>query len=63
MDNPTANNVCKAHSGFGERLKKLEANVKALWEKWDWMQKMIVGVFVVLCMNLIGVIFLLLRMK
>jgi len=56
-----SNSLCKEHSGFKARIKELEDNIHKLWDKWDNMQKTIIGIFVVLSMNLIGVIFLLLR--
>lgn len=53
------NNICKEHSGFHARIKDLEGNVEKLWEKWDGMQKLVVGIFVALILNLAGVILLL----
>ena len=53
--------ICKEHTGLVARIKTLEDNVGKLWAKWDGMQKMTLGIFIALAMNLIGVIFLLLR--
>ena len=55
------NGTCKEHTGIVERVKDCEDNVKNIWKKWDGMQKMILAIFVALSLNLIGVIFLLLR--
>ena len=55
------NHICKEHSGHEARLNDMENNVQKLWDKWDGMQKTILGIFVTLSLNLIGVIFLLLR--
>jgi len=55
------NGICKAHSGFKAKIEDLESNVSRLWEKWDGMQKMIIGIFVTLSLNLIGVIFILVK--
>ena len=52
-------NLCNQHSGIIARIENLEDNVLRLWNKWDSMQKTILGVFVVLSMNLIGVIVIL----
>lgn len=53
--------VCKEHSGHEARIKDVEESIKNLWAKWDGMQKMILGIFITLSLNLIGVIFLLIR--
>ena len=51
--------ICKAHSGFEAKINELENNVSKLWSKWDGMQKMVLGVFVTLSINLIGTVALL----
>ena len=56
MPNGKTNYVCKEHSGFKERLKDCEGNVTELWNHWNGMQKMVIGIFVTLSFNLIGVI-------
>jgi len=56
-----SNNVCKAHSGLIERMKDCEGKVKALWNKWDKMILIVLGIFITLCMNLAGVIFILIK--
>ena len=53
--------ICKAHSGIIARIKNCEDDVKTLWSKWDGMQKMTLGIFITLSLNLIAVVFLLLR--
>jgi len=55
------NNLCKAHSGVIERLKDCEGNVKELWKHWNSNQKMVLGIFITLSLNLIGVIALLIN--
>ena len=55
------NNICKEHSGIVKAIENCEEDVKALWTKWDSIQRMIIGIFVTLSLNLIGVIFLLIR--
>jgi len=59
--NETQNTVCKAHSGFKSEIDNMKNDIRKLWEKWDTMQKTIIAIFVTLSLNLIGVIFLLLR--
>ena len=59
--NDTNNQICKQHSGVAAQIAQLEDNVHKLWEKWDSMQKTVIGIFVTLALNLIGVVFLLLR--
>lgn len=55
------NYICKQHSGHEERLKKLEDNVKDLWNKWDFMQRLTLGIFITMVLNLVGVIFTLIK--
>lgn len=55
------NDTCKAHSGFKSDITTLQRNVKELWDKWNWMQRMIVAAFAALALNLVGVVVLLLR--
>lgn len=47
---------CNAHSGIEARIKTLERDVINLWNKWDAMQKLILGVFITLALNLIGIL-------
>jgi len=47
---------CHAHSGICKTVKTLEANVTELWKNWNGMQKILIGIFVGVIMNLIGVI-------
>lgn len=53
--------ICKAHSGFKAEILDLKGNVSRLWEKWDAMQKMIIGIFVALVFNLLGVMVILVK--
>jgi hypothetical protein len=53
--------TCNEHSGFEARIKSVEDNVKSLWNRWDWIQKIVLGVFITLSLNLIGVIALIVR--
>ena len=55
------NSLCKAHSGIMARVKTCEDNMKALWTNYNGMQKTILAVFITLALNLIGVIFVLLK--
>lgn len=48
--------VCKAHSGFKSKIETLEDNVSRLWEKWDSVQKLLIGTTVAIVLNLVGVI-------
>ena len=57
------NSVCKKHSGITVQIEKLEANVTQLWKKWDGMQKLVIGIFVTLALNLLGVIGILISME
>ena len=50
------NELCHAHSGTCKSIKVLEANVTQLWDKWNGMQKVVIGIFVGIIMNLIGVV-------
>lgn len=62
MDEWENSSVCKKHSGIKAKIEILERNVSELWRKWDSMQKMLIGIFVTLSLNLIvGIILLLLR--
>lgn len=58
---PNGDFICTEHSGFKARIETMEKNVTELWSKWNGLQKTIIGIFVTLCMNLLGIIFLLLR--
>lgn len=55
--------VCLKHSGICARVKALEDDVRSLWDKWDSVQKLLVGTLVSTTLSLMGVIFLLLRLK
>lgn len=57
----TDNNICKEHSGCLTDIKHLEADVKALWIKWDGMQKMVIGTLVSGIFTLAGIVILILR--
>lgn len=63
MDQIINNNHCKAHSGILERMKDCEKNVSALWQKWDKMQITVLAIFITLSLNLIGIIFLLMKLN
>jgi len=41
-----------------EKVKALEGSLTQLWKKWDWGQKMVIGILVALVLNLMGVIYL-----
>lgn len=58
---PENDNFCKQHSGFEARIEDVEDDVSTLWKKWDGMQKMVMGIFITLSLNLICIVFLILR--
>jgi len=45
--------LCRAHSGIKAKIDNLEANVGELWKRWNGMQKLLLGIFTVLTVNLI----------
>jgi hypothetical protein len=53
--------ICKEHTGCVADIRHLEGDVKALWDKWDGMQKMLIGTMVSGAFTLIGVVVLILR--
>ena len=55
--------VCLKHSGMCAKIKNLEDDVKNLWAKWDRIQALLIGTLVSTSLSLMGVIFLLLRLK
>ncbi|MFX0134678.1 MAG: hypothetical protein ACFFDN_13645 [Candidatus Hodarchaeota archaeon] len=69
--------VCNEHKAFKQAIdhlkekdKSLEKSletlyqrqIKPLWDKWDNIQKLILSLFVTLSLNLIGVLFILIRL-
>lgn len=57
----TENYICKKHSGVEKTLEDHDRNIVQLWQKWDGMQKLLIGSAVALVLNLIGIIALLIR--
>lgn len=55
--------ICREHSGVCANVKNLENDVKTLFQKWDGIQNLLIGTLVSTVLCLIGVVFLLLRMK
>jgi len=55
--------LCHKHSGMCARIGTLEGNVSKLWVKWDGIQKLLIGTLVSTTLSLMGVIFLLLRLR
>ena len=55
--------VCLKHSGMCAKVKALEDDVKSLWDKWDNVQKLLIGTLVSTSLSLMGVVFLLLRLR
>jgi len=55
--------LCLKHSGMSARIKALEGDVISLWNKWDSVQKLLIGTLVSTTLSFLGVIFLLLRMS
>ena len=51
----------KEHSGFKARIEDCEDNVRKLWDNWNGMQKLTLGIFIAISLNLLGVIFVLVR--
>ena len=51
--------LCNEHSGFNVKLNTLENNVRQLWKRWDWLQKIVLGIFITLSLNLLGILALL----
>ena len=56
------NYICKKHSGVEKTLEDHDRNIAQLWQKWDGMQKLLIGSAVALILNLICVIAVLIRM-
>ena len=50
--------VCLKHSGICVRIKALEENMTSIWDKWDNVQKLLIGTLVSALLSLVGVIFL-----
>jgi len=54
--------ICPEHSGFCAKITSLEGNVSRLWDKWDGMQKLVVGTLASATLSLIGVIVILIKL-
>jgi len=54
--------LCNEHSGFNERIRAMEVSINALHERWDWLQKIVLGIFITLSLNLIGILALVAKM-
>lgn len=59
----TNEEVCHKHSGVCAKVTSLEDNVSKLWEKWDGVQRLLIGTLISTALSLMGIIFLLLRIK
>jgi len=55
------NDYCNEHSEHCTRLKALERSVDDLWRKWDRIQMLLVGTLSALCLNLIGMLAILMK--
>ena len=53
MPDKNENTTCKKHTGFEERLKNLEANVKSLWRKYDASVYLLIATLIGIVANLI----------
>ena len=53
--------VCHKHSGVCKSITVLEANVSRLWEKWDGIQKLLIGTLASAVLGLAGIIFLIFK--
>ena len=47
---------CDKHAAHCTRLKTLEKNVDELWAKWDGIQKLLIVTLTTMCLNLLGII-------
>ena len=59
----TNEEVCHKHSGVCKSITTLEDDVSKLWEKWDGVQRLLIGTLVSTALSLMGIVFLLLRLK
>lgn len=55
--------TCSEHSGCVAQIKYLEANVKQLWDKWDFVTKTIIAFLTTALFNLIGIIYLVIKIN
>lgn len=53
---------CDKHAAHCTRLKSLEKNVDELWNKWDSIQKLFIATLTTLCLNLVGVIIIVIKL-
>lgn len=53
--------TCPEHSGCMARIEYLEGNVKQLWDKWDFITKAVIGFLTTAALNLIGIIYLIVK--
>lgn len=53
--------VYKDHSGVITRLDRIEDDVKEIKEERKWSQRVVIGSFVAFSLNLIGIVFLILK--
>ena len=52
---------CSEHSGLCAKIESLEDNVSKLWDKWDSMQKLVIGTLVTSMISAIGIIGMLIK--
>ena len=55
------NETCPNHLEMYNKIKELEVDVSKLQDRWDNIQKLLIGTLVSISLNLMGIIFLLLR--
>ena len=55
--------ICHKHSGICVKIGTLEANVSKLWEKWDGIQKLVIGTLVSAILSLIGIVSIFIRLS
>ena len=52
---------CDQHAAHHVRIKALEGDTEALWKKWDGIQKLLTVTLTTLCLNLLGVIIIIIK--
>lgn len=52
---------CNEHAAHTVRIETLDNSVKALWKKWDNLQRLLIVTLTTLCLNLLGVIVIIMK--
>lgn len=53
---------CDQHAAHVVRIEALEGDTRTLWDKWDGLQKLLNVTLTTLCLNLLGVIIIIIKM-